>query len=202
MQFSDGWDPGLWPGDMLIAVETPKPLMLLLFVRSVWQLDDNGVPPLESQPEAGSTRAPDALDRADANARWAVDWARAFEVVAPGRAQIGEPDAATRLLLDADLNWDELLQGVSTTAFWSTGLDHEALWAWERSVRRPAREGVLGPEHEAVEWLVPVWRSGLRSIVELPFAGYYAQRVDREHLVVSNATRNDPELYSLALSTM
>jgi Txe/YoeB family toxin of Txe-Axe toxin-antitoxin module len=53
-----------------------------------------------------------------------------------------------------------------------------------------------------VEWLVPVWQSGLRTIIELPFAGYYARRVDREHMLVSRTTRNDPELYSLALSTM
>jgi hypothetical protein len=29
-----------------------------------------------------------------------------------------------------------------------------------------------------------------------------AERVDREHVVVSAATRNDPQLYSLALSTL
>jgi len=49
---------------------------------------------------------------------------------------------------------------------------------------------------------VPVWRSGLRKIVELPFAGFYVDRIDLERVVVSRTTRRYPELYSLALSTL
>ena len=202
MRFTDGFDPGPWPNDMLITViDDASTLLLLLFVRSAWRLDDNGVPPLEGVPDAGSTRAPAGLDRAEANARWAADWARAFEVVAPPRRITGGPDAAMQRLLDAGASVEELLEATSPESYWRTGLDVEAEWAWRRSLRREPREGSLSPEHDAVEWLVPVWRSGLRTIIELPFAGYHATRVDVERVVVSATTRNDPELYSLALST-
>lgn len=202
MRFADGLDHGPWPDDMLITVvDDASTLLLLLFVRSAWGLDDNGVPPLESEPDAGSTRPPEGLDRAEANSLWAADWARAFEVVAPPRAGVGVPDAAMLRLLDEYLNLDELLAAASPETYWRVGLDVDAEWAWRRSLWRQPREGIVSPEHEAVEWLVPVWRSGLRTIVELPYAGYYARRIDTECVVVSSATRHDPELYSLALST-
>jgi len=186
---------------LITVVNDASTLLLLLFVRSAWGLDDNGVPPLESVPEAGSTRAPEGLDRRAANARWAADWARAFEVVAPPKVQMGAPDAAMLMFLDGGLDADELMHAVSTETYWRVGLDVEAEWAWRRSLWREPRAGVLSPEHEAVEWLVPVWRSGVRTIIELPYAGYYAKRVDSERVVVSTTTRQDPELYSLALST-
>jgi hypothetical protein len=103
--------------------------------------------------------------------------------------------------LDGDVDFDELLQGRSSEAYWRVGLDAEAEWAWRRSLWQAPREGIPSPEHEAVEWLVPVWRSGLRTIIELPYAGYYAKRLDSERAVVSATTRRDPQLYSIALST-
>jgi hypothetical protein len=225
MQSADPSPGGLWPRDMLIAVERPSTLMLLLFVRSAWELGDNGVPLLDGRPDPGLTRGPAHLDVRLADERWARDWARAFEVVAPKTARGGRPDDAMRQLLDAypvdtvlgadadtdpglsavaglSSRFDEFLRSVSIETYWRTGLDDDALRVWQNGLERPPRPGSLGPEHDAVEWLVPVWRSGVRTIIELPFAGYHVERIDREHVVVSGATRNDPELYSLALSTL
>jgi hypothetical protein len=202
MRFADGLDHGAWPNDMLITVvDDASTLLLLLFVRAAWGLDDNGVPALEFPPDIGTTSPPEGLDRAETNARWAADWAHAFEVVAPPRGRVGVPDAATQRLLDDHLGLDELLARTSPESYWRVGLDVDAEWAWRRSLRRPYRAASPSPEHDAVEWLVPVWRSGLRTIVELPYAGYYAERIDAECAVVSSVTRRDPELYSLALST-
>lgn len=203
MQFADGLDHGPWPHDMLITIEEqPSTLMLLLFVRDAWGLDLNGVPPLEASPSPGATRPPDEMDRDETNGRWAADWARAIEAVSPSSAPIREPDAELKRLLDADLSFDELMEAVSIETYWRAGLDAEAEWAWRRSLEPDRSVGWPSPEHNAVEWLVPVWQSGLRTIIELPFAGYFARRLDREHTLVSRVTRHNPELYSLALSTM
>lgn len=192
-----------WPRDMVIRVDQPASLLFLLFVRSAWQLDESGVPPLDSVPAAGSTVPPAGLDRDEVNGHWKADWARAFESVVPPRGPLRRPDAATLRLLDADLDADELFRAVSVQEYWRQGLDHDAETAWEQSMwPAPPPPGGLGPEADAAEWLVGVWRSGVRSIIELPFAGYYVKRVDREHVVVSRATRSDPQLYSLALSTL
>lgn len=201
MRFSEAHHDNPWPRDMVIRVEQPSTLLLLLFVRSAWRLDDNGVPALDSVPDAGSTIPPAGFDREAANARWAADWARAFEVVVPPRGPLREPDAETLRLLDAE--FDVLLHAVSVEDYWRQGLDLEAESNWEQTFWPGAPPpGSMGPEHDAVEWLVPVWRSGVRVIVELPFVGYYVKRVDLEHVVVSRATRTDPQLYSLALSTL
>jgi len=201
MSFIDRSPEADWPRDMAISVAQPSTLYLLLFVRSAWGLDDNGVPLLDVEPAPGTTAPPAGFDRPAANARWADDWARAFEAVVPSIARTSGPDAATRELLDGDSSLDELMHAVSTEAFWRIGLDLEAEWEWRRDPPRPWRPGSLSPEHDVVEWLVPVWRTGLTTIVELPFAGYYATRIGRRHAVISRVTRRDPELYSIALST-
>ncbi|GAB2448783.1 hypothetical protein HD599_001880 [Conyzicola lurida] len=198
MQTMDPSHEGAWPRDMVISIDQPSTLTLLLFVRSAWGLDANGVAPVEAEPDPGSTRAPAGLDMEAANARWIDDWARAFDAIVPRPEWISrEPDALTLLMLEADsegyFDWV-----ASVESFWREGLDDEACWAWQS--RLTEHHG--SPEHDAVEWLVPVWRSGVTTIVELPFAGYYVRRLSRETIVVSAATRRDPQLYSLALSTL
>ena len=56
-------------------------------------------------------------------------------------------------------------------------------------------------ERQNLPDLVPAWESGLDTVIVLPYAGYFAQRMTRHHLAVSAATRNDPDTYSRALKT-
>ncbi|MGY4542620.1 hypothetical protein ACVWY0_002544 [Arthrobacter sp. UYNi723] len=49
--------------------------------------------------------------------------------------------------------------------------------------------------------LVPAWESGLDTVIVLPYAGYFAQRMTPRYLAVSAATRNDLDTYSRALKT-
>jgi hypothetical protein len=43
------------------------------------------------------------------------------------------------------------------------------------------------------------WRDGLTTIIVLPCRGYFGQRLNASHPVVSAETRNNPELYGRAL---
>ena len=58
---------------------------------------------------------------------------------------------------------------------------------------------VLRIEDEPRE-LTSLWRDGLESIVQLPYAGFFAERIDPATLVVSRVARHDPELYRRALA--
>lgn len=55
------------------------------------------------------------------------------------------------------------------------------------------------PEHQSLPALIAAWEQGLTTIVQLPYAGPYAKRINRRHLVVSRHTRMNPQLYSGAL---
>lgn len=53
-------------------------------------------------------------------------------------------------------------------------------------------------EPHSLQELIPAWKSGIDTIIVLPYKGYFAQRLTRRHLVVSAETRNHPEQYSRA----
>ncbi|WBM79683.1 hypothetical protein KIV56_15750 [Cryobacterium breve] len=63
----------------------------------------------------------------------------------------------------------------------------------------PAALGTL-PENRVIPALVTAWRGGLTTIIQLPYLGFFAQRINRQHLVVSRTTRNDPEMLAQALA--
>lgn len=54
-------------------------------------------------------------------------------------------------------------------------------------------------ERRSLRELIPAWKSGMDTVIVLPYEGYFAHRLSRRHLVVSAATRNSPEHYSRAL---
>ena len=58
------------------------------------------------------------------------------------------------------------------------------------------------PERLSLPALIEAWRSGLDTIITLPYRGFYARRITGRHLVVSTRTRLDPDMYSLALRSV
>jgi hypothetical protein len=48
---------------------------------------------------------------------------------------------------------------------------------------------------ESLQELITAWKSGMDSVIVLPYEGYFARRISRRHLVISTAVRNDPENY-------
>ena len=175
------------------------PLIYLLFVRSAWRLEIDAVPRLDSEPEPGSSHRPENLDVDAAIRRWLSEWRRAWTHFDVAIVTVSAPDDTTRHLLDT-LTDDELWQATSTwpSDFWDSGIDRGACERWRSSMAAPL--GDL-PENRVVPALVEAWRAGLRTIIQLPYIGYFAHRINREHLVVSPTTRGDPDLYSRALES-
>lgn len=197
-------DPGnAWPAGMTISISDANNQLYLLFVRSAWHIEDTGVPELEQEPPVGSSIRPDTRQRAEVENRWRSEWERAWTEFAPRHTGVHAPDAETQQLLDS-LSDAELWHATSTrpSDFWAEGVDSAAFLAWRVSLRpnvaAPLEEH---PERRSLPALVAAWRTGLKEIIELPFAGYYAERIDRERLIVSGFTRRDTELYSRALGT-
>lgn len=83
--------------------------------------------------------------------------------------------------------------GLSSMAL---SLDQGAYQAWElRLVPKFPQDA----EPRSLQEFIPVWKSGIGTIIVVPYKGYFAQRLTHRHLVVSAETRNHPEQYSRAL---
>ena len=190
-----------WPQDMQFNVEECwPPLIFLLFVRSAWQLEIGSVPKLDSEPDTGTSRRPVDLDTDAAVQRWLAEWRRAWSHFDAAEPTVGIPDEEIQRLLDT-LTDEELWAATATSTwpsdFWNAGIDQEACEMWRTTM--PAALGAL-PENRVIPALVTAWQGGLTTIIQLPYLGFFAQRINRQHLVVSRTTRNDPEMLALALA--
>lgn len=83
-----------------------------------------------------------------------------------------------------------------TLRFQWDGLDREAYQAWEQRLMPKFPNDA---ERGSLQDLIPAWRSGIDTIIVLPYRGYFAHRLSRQRLVVSAETRNQPDDYSRAL---
>ncbi|OUE26728.1 hypothetical protein [Clavibacter michiganensis] len=187
-----------WPHDMVLRIDDePRELTSLLFVREAWRLPIPDVPGLEGEPDVGTSARPAGLGEAEAVERWRTEWARVWPRFAVLRQVMRAPEEEAMRLLRG-IAADEQDAG---TLFDEAGVDREAFEAWHVTLRDDHRLPVAEhPERVCVTALADAWRDGLESIVQLPYAGYHAERRDPATLVVSRAARHDPELYRRALT--
>lgn len=114
-----------------------------------------------------------------------------------------EPDQENARLL-RELPDERLAEVFSTmpSTFWAAGTDRDAFNTWSTSLRDdlslPLAEH---PERRCLDALVPAWRTGLTTVLQLPYVGYFAERLNAGTLIVSRVTRQNPSLYRQALAT-
>lgn len=190
-----------WPHDMVLSIDTPHTLTLLLFIRSVWQLEIADIPALDSEPASGTSARPVDFDAAKVTDLWMREWQREWAQYENLTTGIRAPDAATEHLLDTSTD-AELWAAFSPIPpdAWGEGLDWDANNTWDMSLQ-PDHSVPLAqtPERLCLTELIRAWKSGVTAIIELPYAGYFADRITRRHLVVSAVTRRTPALYRRAL---
>lgn len=194
-----------WPHDMLIRVSDDDPFLTgLLLMRAAWRLTIDGVPPLDDAVNVNVSGRPEGQRSADLEREWMTDWNLAWQRYADDPERNPMADAATAAELSESAEKLTEILAVrfwGESAIWREGIDAASLWYWRASVEGSDRQ--LGwnetPEHQSLPALIQAWEGGLTTIVQLPYAGPFAERINRGHLVVSRHTRMDRELYSEAL---
>lgn len=187
-----------WPHDMVLRIDEPRELTSLLFVREAWRLPIDDVPALDGAPDVGTSARPAGLGDAEAVERWRAEWMLAWPRIAVLREAMRAPDEEEmmRRLREIAVAM-QAAEDLSAEA----GIDREAFEAWHATLHDDRRLPLAEhPERICVTALADAWRTGLESIVQLPYAGYSAERIDAATLVVSRTARHDPELYRRALT--
>lgn len=183
---------------MVIRVEDlPHHLTLLLFVREAWSLaPDIDIPPLQPAPDCGRSQMPHSADASTWDMRWKTMWNEAlnwYEIAA--RGYLPTP-AEMRESQDPSQGLNPFIPPFWTQRYEWEGLDRDAYQAWEqRLMPKFPHDG----EYRSLQALIPAWKSGIDTIIVLPYRGYFAHRLSHQHLVVSADTRNNPANYSRAL---
>ncbi|ATG52556.1 hypothetical protein CFK38_14275 [Brachybacterium vulturis] len=172
---------------MVIAVDPRSRLLHLLYDHSALRLENTrGLPPLISEPPIIAASEPvhpsgkswqDEWEQSwDATRQWYRTRTRDTPPESPPRHRIR--DDAGREVLDDDerSRWFDEVAPVDLTA---------------------AR---TSPEHVCLDALVPAWRTGLETILVLPYRGEHAERLSLGTLLVSPATRRSPSAFRKALT--
>ncbi|OZB88368.1 MAG: hypothetical protein B7X41_08495 [Microbacterium sp. 14-71-5] len=172
---------------MVIRVDdAPAALLTLLFIRDAWGLAPGvTLADLDPVPHRGASAMPGTASRDEWSARWLTAWQRTW-VWYEDPGAVG-PTPSFPPMWQAQYGPD--------------GIDRDALNQWRAAARGP-RLGRLEdePERRSVDAVAAAWRTGIDSILVLPYRGHYARRIDSHLLVVSKTTREDPGLYAVALT--
>lgn len=196
-----------WPHDMGISVEDDSaPLLELLWLREAWGLKPTGdrLPPGLVDPPA---RAGDPADH-DA---WEAAWPRMWEDAVVHTAVAFEPSlfevparAASALAERAELI--RRVHGPTWRERFGDAALGEGFRAWTEArflTRRDDRPRSLAesPERRSLDALIAAWRIGLSNVVTIPCRGDHTRVIGGSVLLVTEATRKDPERYDAALRT-
>ncbi|WP_426978572.1 hypothetical protein ACQCSU_04910 [Pseudarthrobacter sp. O4] len=185
---------------MVITVdEHPLSLNLLLFIRHAWSIAaDADIPALTPPPDPGASKMPESASIAEWTDRWRIAWNRAW-----GWYKIEDPDGTKhptqeimRQVLQPGQELHPLIPPFWTTEYDWDGLDRDAFNSWHRDLSPSIPNDA---ERQSLPDLIPAWETGLDTVIVLPYAGYFAQRITARRLAVSAATRNEPTTYSRAL---
>ncbi len=189
-----------WPQDMAIRVnDLPHNLTLLLFVRQAWSIapPDMDIPASKSRTRLRSIQSAQISRRRHMDHRWRTAWNQAwswYEIEDPTHHPT---PAEMREFTDSSQELNPFVPPFWTQQYGSEGLDQGAYQAWEQRLMPKFPQDA---EPRSLQELIPAWKSGIDTIIVLPYkGGYFAQRLTRRHLAVSAETRNNPEQYSRAL---
>ena len=79
------------------------------------------------------------------------------------------------------------------TEYGTAGIDREAFTEWDRLTT------ALKPTPYPKLPLLDAWQKGISNVTVLPYSGYFAERRNADHLVVSENTMKDHAQFLMAL---
>ncbi|MFV0374641.1 hypothetical protein [Microbacterium sp.] len=196
-----------WPHDMVISVDNDSYQVLeLLWIREAWGLrpTGDGLPPLLVDPPA---RIGDPDDR-DA---WEGAWPEVWEDIVSHAAVLVEPSMFEELTRTADGSKERAelirrLHGPTWRERFGDAAFTEEYRAWAEARFRAWRDDhprslAESPERRSLDALIPAWRMGLSKIITIPCRGEHTRVIGGSALLMTDATRKDPDRYAAALET-
>ena len=198
-----------WPHDMVITVtDDPHVLVELLWIREAWQLRPSGqdLPPLlVDTPAPVSTEQRRQAPIAEWEAAWPSLWHECLLHAGTPRdpgafdRMSSAPPGAERGSLIREIvgpSWDDVFGRDALT---------EEYQKWQRmlfqrrtrEIPRPLDEQ---PERLALDALVPAWRAGLTTIIQIPCQGTFTRVIGAHALLVTAETRIVADSYRSALA--
>ena len=194
-----------WPPQMVLSIDTPHHITQLLYLRTVWELRTAVVPPeLAPQPKPGESAAPLSASLEEWARRWDAQWAMAWDWyrIEQHRARlVGLTPERMRELVGDGSGLNPVVPPMWSFRYGDDGFDHEAYGAWMRSVIRiPHGRLEDQPVRRSVRAVTAAWRTGLETVIVLPYAGHHAERITARHLVVSDTVWQTTLLREQALA--
>jgi hypothetical protein len=194
---------------MVLEVEdSPHALLDLLWLREACGLRPTGLdlPPLLAHPPV---RPSGRLPGPDQVRIWQQAWPFVWDEVLE---HAGRPQQADRLVGITELPAGSAERAARIRAFlgptWRDRFGDEVFdddsyrqWVAADADRELAHhlEYERSPEYVVLDALVPAWEAGLAKIVTIPCLGSFTRVIGPRALLVSAATRDDPDAYRSAL---
>jgi hypothetical protein len=198
-----------WPHDMVITVEShDHRLCELLWARDVYRIPGSSQaepPPIWPEPVMPPEHLPPVSVRRGWGPLWMQLWREVVDWYAMGDTPV---DPGLQALASDPAVGLEQVQQAAAPRSWSDAVGEEyfdrlAFAHWEEAAVEllfsAHRAGE--PEQDALPALVEAWRRGLNRVIELPALGEYTRTLGASSLMVTAATRADPDAYALALTS-
>jgi hypothetical protein len=209
MRSSEPMPGNPWPHDMVITVEShDHRICELLWARDVYRIapgSPDEPPPIWPEPVLPPQHLPPASIRRSWGPLWMRLWHEAVDWYAMGDTPVDPRLQALARNASVDL---ERLQLEAAPHTWSEAVGDEyfdrlAFAHWEEAAVELlfSAHDAGEPERDALPALIEAWRRGLTRVIELPTVGEYTRTLGTDSLLVTAATRGDPDAYAIALTS-
>jgi hypothetical protein len=199
-----------WPHEMVLEIEdSPEALRDLLWLREACRLQPTGVdlPPLLVHPPL---RPAEAMPDAERLLTWQQAWPIVWDEVLEHAGRPRQSERLQRLLEAPSVATDraalirEFIGPTWRDRFGDEVFDDDGYRRWMAADADRDLRHHLGyeqsPEFVALDAMIPAWRAGLVKVVTIPCAGTFTRVLGRSTLLVTDATRDDPDAYRDALA--
>jgi hypothetical protein len=188
--YSDARRATAWPPQMVLSMDTPQHVIQLLYLRTAWGLRTATEPP-HLDPEPGRSAPPSSMSPEEWARRWDIQWALAWDWYRTAQRDVKLGDVTPQRLRDLDRSsLDPVFAPTWLSRHGNDGFDHDAYRAWHHRVTFTPHGRLLDhrPLDQSMRAVTAAWRTGLDTILILPYAGKYAERITARHLVVSDTS--------------
>ncbi|HEY5224669.1 MAG TPA: hypothetical protein VIJ18_16680 [Microbacteriaceae bacterium] len=198
-----------WPHGMVIEIENhDHRICELLWARDSYHIaaaTTDVPPPTWPEPQMPPANHPAGALRRAWTPLWQQLWRDALAWYATSDTQVNPTIHA--LAVDEQVHLDQLMRAAGPRSWFEAvgaeNFDQIAFAHWDaEAVDLLVTAHRIGePEDDVLPTVIAAWRRGLTRIVEIPTIGEYTRELGANTLLVTAATRAEPDAYTRALTT-